>query len=142
MFGIAKSEKITNENLIYNYLKGLIVAMLFSFAVIFLFAYCLKWFDFNRPAITTIVLAIKGVSVLIGAAVAVKGETMGLIKGAMFGLIYILLAFTIFSFISGSFDFNISGILDGFFAMLVGGIVGIVKVNRKRDWLLFFFMTI
>ena len=53
-------------------------------------------------------------------------------KGSMFGFVYILVAFTIFSFISGTFNFNVSGILDGIFAMLGGGIVGIIKVNRKN----------
>ena len=132
MVANTKSEKFSNDNILYSYLKGIIVAMLFSFAVIILFAFCLKWFDIKESTISPIVLMIKGISVLIGAIIAVKGESMGLIKGVIFGLVYILFAFVIFSLIIGVFNFNVSGILDGIFAMLVGGIVGIIKVNRRK----------
>ena len=81
-----------------------------------------------------ITLLIKGLSVLVGSIIAVKGSEKGLVKGIAFGAIYILLAFLIFSILSGNFAFGLSSFLDLFFASLLGGIVGIIKVNKSSKY--------
>ena len=52
-------------------------------------------------------------------------------KGLCFGVCYVVLAFVIFSVLAGSFSVGVSFALDLAFAGLLGGIVGIVKVNKK-----------
>lgn len=126
-----KSKSLSsNGNLILNYLKGLIVSMLVSFALVILLAFSLKWFSLSEKFISPLNLAIKTISVLFGACIAVKGETKGLIKGLIFGLLYILLAFVSFSFLANSFSFDLSLLLDILFACVAGGTVGVIKVNR------------
>lgn len=130
MFG-SKADSKTNENVVFDFIKGIIVAMLISLGLIVLFAFCLKWFMIPDAFILPITLVIKMISVVIGSIIAVKGDSKGLVKGVLFGLIYIVFAFIIFSFLAKSFHFGLSFLLDILSASLLGGIVGIIKVNRK-----------
>lgn len=127
----AKSKKITNDNVLFDYVKGVLVAAIISLGLIVLFAFCIKWFSLSDSVIAPVTLAIKGVSVLIGTIVAVKGDKKGLLKGFSFGEVYMLVAFVVFSILSGDFTFSLNTILDFAFAGLLGGVVGIVKVNKK-----------
>ena len=117
--------------IVLDFLKGIIVALLASLALIIAFAFSLKWFEINDNYIPEITLLIKGISVFIGAMIAVSGDSKGLIKGAVFGAIYIFLAFLIFSILSGEFGITVHFILDLLFSVSLSGIVGIVKVNKN-----------
>ncbi|MBP3581751.1 MAG: TIGR04086 family membrane protein [Clostridia bacterium] len=120
-----------NESFVFDYLKGLIIASLCSLLFIIAFAFFIKWFDIADSYLNLITLGVKAVSVIIGAIFAVKGTEKGLLKGAIFGLVYVIVAFLIFSLLAGSFSLKIGFLLDLAFASLLGGIVGIIKVNRK-----------
>ena len=95
-----------------DFLKGLIISMMISFGLIILFAFSLKWFSLNDGVIVPVNLAIKMLSVIIGAMIAVKGESKGLIKGLAFGIIYMSVAFISFSILANSFAFDLSFVLD------------------------------
>ena len=125
-----KTEKV-NRNFIADFLKGLIVAMLISFALVIALAFCLKWFSIDEKFITPLNIAVKIISVIVGAMIAIRGESRGLIKGIVFGLLYMLLAFISFSFLARSFSFDLSLILDILCSCFAGGLVGIIKVNSR-----------
>lgn len=131
MFAHSKTKNVSKDNIVLDFAKGMIVALLISLTLVILFAFCLKWFSLEDSFIVPITLVIKGISVLIGSLIAVKGSSKGLVKGLCFGAIYIVFAFIIFSILAGSFSLGVSSLLDFAFATLLGGIVGIVKVNRK-----------
>lgn len=124
------TEKIKG-NIIVDFLKGLIVAMLISFALVIVLAFCLKWFSIDEKFISPLNIAIKIISVVVGSAIAVKGGSKGLVKGLVFGGLYIALAFTSFSFLAKSFSFDLSLLLDLFCSCIAGGLVGIIKVNSR-----------
>ena len=124
-------ETLEKRGVILDYLKGLIVSMMISFGLVLIFAFSLKWLSLNDSVIVPVNLAIKIVSVVIGSMIAVKGETKGLIKGLFFGLIYMTIAFVSFSILANSFILDISFVLDLICSAVAGGIVGIIKVNRK-----------
>lgn len=124
------TKNLFNNSLIFDFLKGIIVALLLSLGLIILFAFSLKWFNISDVLIAPITLVIKAVCVAVGSIVAIKGESKGLLKGVSFGAIYMFFAFVIFSILSGSFSFSVSSFLDICFAALLGGLVGIIKVNR------------
>lgn len=128
---MADTKKLSNENLFLSILKGIIVSMLISFALILVFALCLKWFVFDEVWIVPINLLIKAISVVFGSMIAVKGESRGLLKGALFGGVYIVFAFIVFGLLAGSFEIGLSFLLDLVFSVILGGIVGIVKVNKR-----------
>jgi len=131
MFSATKTQKVPNDNTVLDFVKGLIVSCLVSLALVILFAFSLKWFALSDVFITPVILVIKGISVVIGSAIAIKGESKGLVKGVMFGLLFMLVAFVLFSILAGTFSFDLSSILDFAFAALAGGVVGIIKVNKK-----------
>ena len=122
------------SQIVLDFLKGIIVALLISLGLIIAFAFSLKWFDINDNFIPAITLLVKGLSVLIGSLIAIKGDSKGLLKGVCFGSIYIFLAFVIFSILSGNFSINLSVLLDLAFAAIIGGIVGIIKVNKNSKF--------
>ena len=130
----SSSRSLFSNNIILDFLKGIIVALLISLGLIVLFAFCLKWFNLSDNIIAPINLAIKGISVLIGSIIAIKGDSKGLLKGVSFGAIYIFLAFVIFSVLAGSFSINLSFLLDILFAALLGGLIGIFKVNKASKY--------
>ena len=119
-----------NDNFIFGLIKGLIVALIISFLLVILFAFLLKWLNISEQLIFIGTMIIKALSAGVGSFVAVKGESKGLLKGAFFGIIYISCAFLVFSFLSGSFDFDKQTLLDFVSCLLVGGIVGVVKINK------------
>lgn len=131
MFAKSKSVSASNDNLVFSYLKGLIISILTSLVLVILFALLLNWFDIPEMVIIPVTFVIKYMSVIIGAIVAVKGSSKGLIKGSIFGLVYIVVAFLVFSLLSKSFIFDITTILDLVSSILIGAIVGVIKVNKN-----------
>lgn len=130
MTSFSKAHHISNENIVFSFLKGLIVSLLISFALVIFFAFCLKWFDISENNLFIGTMAIKAISVFMGAIVAIKSKSKGLIKGILFGLIYIFLAFVVFSLLAGTFEFDGQTALDFIASAIIGGIVGVVKVNK------------
>ena len=128
-FSKTKSSNI-QENLLISFIKGLIVSMLVSFVLVIFLALSIKWFSLSENLISPLNLAIKTISVLVGSIIAIKGDSKGLVKGVIFGILYVALAFSCFSFLAKSFTFDLSLLLDIIFASIAGGIVGIIKVNR------------
>ena len=127
----SSSERLEKSNVVLDYAKGLIVSMMISFALVIGFAFSLKWIAFNDSAIIPVNLAIKVISVVVGAIIAVKGEQKGLFKGVIFGFLYMVIAFSCFSILANTFALDLSFILDLICSAIAGGIVGIIKVNRK-----------
>ncbi len=134
MFAQSKTQKVTEENIVVSFLKGIIVAMLLSFALVLIFAVILRWLSLSDSVIVPVVMLIKAFCVVIGSLIAIKGKTKGLAKGAVFGLIYIVVSFVLFSILAGSFSVSTTNFLDVVSAIILGGIVGILKVNRK-NWI-------
>jgi len=122
---------VAKDNQTFAYIKGLIISLLLSFALVVLFAFLIKWIAAIEGYIYIGTMFIKAISAGLGAAVAVKGESRGLVKGVFFGLLYITLAFLVFSFLAGSFTFDSQTVLDFIASAIVGGIVGIIKVNKN-----------
>jgi len=131
MFAGSKTKSISKENVIFDFLKGIIISILLSLILVVIFALCLKWFDISEKTIVPVTFAIKYISVIVGSLFATNGESKGLIKGALFGLIYICSSFLVFSLLSNSFSFDLTTLLDIVSSVLLGAIVGIIRVNKK-----------
>ena len=127
----SSSDRLEKGSVVLNYAKGLIVSMMISFAFVIGFAFSLKWFTFNDSVIVPVNLAIKVLSVIIGSMIAVKGDEKGLFKGVIFGVLYMMIAFGSFSVLANTFILDLSFFLDLICSAVAGGIVGIIKVNRK-----------
>ena len=127
-----KQERITNSSDIFQFIKGLILSLIITFACVIIFAFSIKFFALSDGFITPINLSIKAISVFVGTLVFAKSKTKGLVKGILFGLAYTTVAFLLFSALSASLDLSISLLLDYLFAAGVGAIAGIIKVNTAK----------
>lgn len=132
MVSSSNTKNISSENTVFDFVKGLIISIILSLVMVIAFALCLKWFDFSEKLIVPITFVIKYLSVIVGSIFAVKGNSKGLIKGALFGLLYTMFSFIIFSILASSFSFDLTTVLDIVSSILLGAIVGIIKVNKQN----------
>lgn len=117
---------------IANFIKGLIVSFIITFACILIFAFVIKWFNLGDNTISPVNLGIKTISVAIGSFIFAKKSNNGLLKGAMFGFVYTFVAFVLFSLLAGTFSLNMGLVLDILCNMIIGAIMGIIGVNQKK----------
>ena len=113
-------------------IKGIIVSFIITFSSIILFAFLIKWFNFSDNIISPVNLAIKGISIVVGAYIFTRKGNKGIIKGGLFGLLYISIAFILFSLLAGTFNLNIGFVLDLLFGLIVGAVIGIIGANTKK----------
>ena len=121
----------TQSNDFVQYLKALIVSLIITFAGILIFALVIKFTNLTDKAIVPVNLVIKALAIIIGTIIYTKSRTGGFKKSIVFALSYITLAFVIFSALSGTFNFTLSLLLDYVFAIVIGVIVGVIRVNSK-----------
>lgn len=118
----------------FQFVKALIISLLVTFLCIIIFALIIKFASISDKAIVPVNLVIKALSIIVGTIILTKSRSGGLKKGAAFAFAYISLAFVIFSALSGSFNFNLSLLLDYVFGIVVGVVTGVIRVNTKRNF--------
>lgn len=127
-----KKIKIKSNSLLTNCLKGALIALVISLIAILIFAFIIKTIGLASSLISPINQVIKALSIFVGITfVLKKNKEKGLIKGLLIGLIYTLLAFVIFSILSGGFSFDKSLFNDCLFGAITGMICGVISVNIK-----------
>lgn len=127
-----KKERTAGSIFVFKYIKALMLSLIVTFASIILFAFIIKWASLPDSVISPVNLVIKGVSVFLGALVLTKGGNKGLLKGFLFGALYTLLSFVIFSCLAGTFVLGLGLIADIAFAGIMGAVAGILGVNIKK----------
>lgn len=115
-----------------SYLLGLVVALLLSVVLTFVFAVAISYFPISPNLIKPINGVIKAVSAIIGCIFAVKGSK-GFIKGITFGAIYFLLSYLLFGAIAGKFSFGLNILFDLLLCAIAGAIAGIIRSNAARS---------
>lgn len=111
-------------------LKAVLFATLISLALVLVFAIVIRFADVKTSVIMPVNIAIKILSMLIGVMLGFKNPQNGLVKGAISGLVYMLLTFLIFSALDGFKDVAFSWI-DLITLPVAGAISGIITVNLK-----------
>ena len=116
-----------------NILVGTLSALSFSLILVLVFAFLLKFTSIPDSAINPVNQIIKGVSVFAGVFIGLKkSKELGLVNGVLIGLFYTILAFLVFSILSGKFICDITFVTDIIFGAVIGGICGIICVNIKK----------
>lgn len=114
--------------------KGSVIALCVSLIGVLIFAFCLKFTPLSDKLIAPINQVIKGLSIFLGVLLALKKrKDMGLVSGLSIGFIYTIVAFLVFSALSGSFIFDRTLLNDVVFGAIIGGICGIICVNIKKS---------
>lgn len=114
--------------------KGTLIALCVSLVLVLVFAFILKFTNISDSVINPINQVIKGISIFLGVFIGLKKcKELGLVSGLLIGFIYTLLAFLVFSLLSGSFVFDITLLTDSVFGAVIGAICGIISVNIKKS---------
>lgn len=113
-------------------IKGSIYSLSFTLILILLFALLIRFINIPDGFITPVNQAIKVLCIFLGCFISLKKTNKGFIKGMFIGLFFSILSFLIFSFIGGTFNFNVTVLLDILFGLLIGGISGIIVVNTRK----------
>lgn len=121
-----------NSPVVSNVVKGSLIAVSVSLFLILIFAFLIKIFNIPDYLIKPINQVIKIISVFIGVLFALKKlPQKGLVSGMLIGVIYTILAFLIFSFLSGKFTFSFTILIDVLCALVIGGLCGVFVVNKQ-----------
>lgn len=122
-----------NSNLLGVVLKGSLISLSISLVLVLVFAFLLKFTNIPESIIYPVNQVIKGVSVFAGVFIGLKkSRQLGLASGLIIGLVYTILAFLIFSVLSGSFSMDLTFLTDIIFGGVIGAICGIICVNIKK----------
>ena len=122
-----------NSNLLSVVLKGSLISLSISLVLILVFAFLLKFTNIPESVIYPVNQVIKGVSVFAGVFIGLKkSRQLGLASGLIIGFVYTILAFLIFSVLSGSFTLDLTFLTDIIFGGVIGAICGIICVNIKK----------
>lgn len=115
-------------------IKGTLIALCISLVLVLVFAFLLKFTNIPDSAIFPVNQVIKGVSVFLGVFLSLrKSKELGLVSGLLIGFIYTIMAFLVFSALSGTFSFDITLLTDVVFGAVIGAICGIICVNIKKS---------
>ncbi len=130
----ALKKDTTALNLLTIVAKGTLIALCISLTLVLVFAFLLKFTNIPDSIIYPINQVIKGASVFIGVFISLKkSKELGLISGLLIGFVYTILAFLVFSILSGTFSFDLTLLTDIVFGAVIGAICGIICVNIKKN---------
>ena len=118
------------ERSFLSYVIAMLVSLLASVALVFLFAIVISNASVSSTLIKPVNGVIKAVAAAIGAFISVKGEKSTL-KGLLFGLAYCLFSYLLFCAIGGKFDIGLQSLFDILICVTAGGAVGAIKAFRR-----------
>ncbi len=135
---LIKSNIITQESEIkknsIRILKGISFAIVISLILLLIFALLLTYTSISESTITPVVVAVAGVSILIGSSIATsKIRKNGLLNGGIVGFIYGIILYVSSSLCLVGFTFTLHSIIMlmvGIATGMLGGVIG-VNLNRK-----------
>lgn len=128
-------ENLDKNEVMQNFIriiKGSVAAIIITLILLFIFAAILTYTNIQEGVISPVIIIITAISILIGSSIStMKIKKMGLINGALVGLIYILTIYLISSITGSGFNLQIQTIIMMVASIVAGMIGGIIGVNLK-----------
>ena len=111
-------------------LRAALISLLVSLVGVLLFALLVRWASLDGTAITIGNYVIKVAALLTGVLVGFRTPSSGVVKGALTGLLYMLLCIFVFALADGfkSANFNYVALIT---TVITGTIAGIIAVNER-----------
>lgn len=123
----------TNYGMAWDVAVGTGGALVAALVFLGLFAGSIKLFHISETAIPVTSQVGKVLCMLTGAWLSVRRRpAKGWLRGGLTGVLYVLLAFVLFSAIDGDWSFGWPFLSDMLMGAAVGGIGGILFVNFRR----------
>lgn len=127
-----KVKENSNSNVVIKILKGSILSIVASIVLLIILAAILTYTNVNENIIPTVIIIITAVSILIGSQITTtKIKKNGILNGICVGVVYIVMLYLISSIISKNFSLNNYSIIMIATGIAIGGLGGIIGVNRK-----------
>ena len=124
--------KENNSNGIVIILKGSLISIIATIVLLMIFATVLTYPNINENSMPTVIIVVTALCILVASQITTsKIKRNGIVNGALVGAIYILALYLISSIISKDFSLNIYSIIMMATSILIGGIGGIIGVNKK-----------
>ncbi len=121
-----------NSNSVVRILKGSIISIITTLILLIIFSAMLTYTNINENTMPTVIIICTALSILIGSQIATsKIKKNGILNGALVGIIYIAFLYIISSCITKNFSLNNYSIIMMLVSILIGGVGGIIGVNRK-----------
>jgi putative membrane protein (TIGR04086 family) len=113
-------------------LKGSAISLFATLILLMIFSAILTYTNINENSMPTVIIVITTFSILLGSQITTAQiKKSGIINGTLVGGIYIMFLYIISSIVSKNFSLNIYSIIMIATSLLIGGIGGIIGVNRK-----------
>jgi len=133
MKGVKSKDLNPVVGLVLKILKAVIIAMLVSLAGILIMAFVVQWLSISERFISIINQIIKGVAILVACLFALKKTKNGAFVGLAVGLVYIALAFVVFSLLdNNTWSLGLTVFNDIILGAITGFISGIITVNIRK----------
>lgn len=121
-----------NSNSLIRILKGSMIAIAVTIILLIIFAAILTYSNINENTMPTVIIVITAFSILIGSQIATtKIKRNGILNGALLGVIYITFLYILSGLVTKNFSLNNYSIIMIATSILIGGLGGIIGVNRK-----------
>lgn len=111
-------------------LKGTLCAVIITLFGVLIFALVVKFALLGSAVIKAVNQFIKILSVFLGCSFFLRGR-MGLVRGALIGVISTVIVYALFSLFGGEIFFSYKLLIDIIFSLVIGGVSGIIAVNLK-----------
>ena len=111
--------------------KALVLALVFTLAFILIFALVMQWCDVPSAWVTPMNQVIKGVSLLLACLISFRGASRGWRKGLVLGIVYVIVAWVLFSALSGEWTLGWSALIDLATGAMMGLLSGAIAVNAR-----------
>ena len=121
-----------SSNNIIRILKGSLISILTTLVLLIIFSIILTYTDVSESVMPTVIIIVTAFSILIGSQISTsKIKKNGIINGASVGVVYILFLYLISSLVTKNFSLNNYSIIMMVTSLLIGGVGGVIGVNRK-----------
>jgi len=124
----------TRKHYILEIIKAVITAIVISLAGILILAFIIRAASIDTSVLPIINQVIKGIAILTACLVCLRLPKNGWVRGIVVGLVYVILAFIIFSLLNGAqFNFGLNVLNDIAVGAVSGLLSGIISgLIRKR----------
>lgn len=122
----------SSSSSIIKILKGSVISVVTTIILLIIFSLFLTYTNINESTIPTVIIIITGLSILIGSQIATHNiKKNGIVNGALVGIIYIICIYFLSSIVTKNFSLNNYAIIMIAVSLLIGGLGGIIGVNKK-----------
>lgn len=124
-------EKKTIANAILDVVRALAVALLTNLVAVLLIAVVVKYTGVTQSVATALNQVVKVLSLAVGAVVGFRSGRFGLVLGAVTGLLFTVLGFSVFSLLAGRPLFTDVTVFDFLLGLASGVFSGVLAVNLR-----------